>query len=35
MILVLVPVFSAWAIAGDLEPSADPAATMLSLEDII
>jgi hypothetical protein len=32
--LVLVSVFSAWAIAGDLEPTADPAPTMHSLEDI-
>jgi hypothetical protein len=34
LVLVLASVFSAWAIAGDLEPSADPAPTMHSLEDI-
>ena len=34
MVLVLVSVFSAWAIAGDLEPPAGPAATMYSLDDI-
>lgn len=34
MVLVLVSILSAWAIAGDLEPSADPAPTMHSLEDI-
>jgi hypothetical protein len=34
MVLMLVSVLSAWAIAGDLEPSADPAPTMHSLEEI-
>jgi hypothetical protein len=34
LVLVLASFFSAWAIAGDLEPSADPAPTMHSLEDI-
>jgi hypothetical protein len=34
MVVVLVSVFSALAIAGDLEPSADPAPTMHSLEEI-
>jgi hypothetical protein len=34
LVLVLASVFSAWAIAGDLEPSADPAPTMHSLEGI-
>jgi hypothetical protein len=34
MVLVMVSVFSSWAIAGDLEPTADPAPTMHSLEDI-
>jgi hypothetical protein len=34
MVLVLASVFSAWAIAGNLEPSANPAPTMHSLEDI-
>lgn len=34
MVLVLVSIFSASAIAGDLEPTADPAPTMHSLEDI-
>lgn len=34
IVLVLVAIFSAFAIAGDLEPSAAPAPTMHSLEDI-
>jgi hypothetical protein len=34
MVVVLVSVFSALVIAGDLEPSADPAPTMHSLEEI-
>jgi hypothetical protein len=34
MVLVLVSIFSTCAIAGDLEPHADPASTMHSLEDI-
>ncbi len=34
MVLVLVSVFSAWAFAGDLEPSAAPAPTMHTLEEI-
>jgi hypothetical protein len=34
MVLVMMSVFAAWVFAGDLEPSADPAPTMHSLEDI-
>jgi hypothetical protein len=34
LVFVSAAVFSVWAIAGDLEPSADPAPTMHSLEDI-
>jgi hypothetical protein len=34
MVLMLVLAFAAWVLAGDLEPSMDPAPTMHSLEDI-
>jgi hypothetical protein len=34
MVLAMASVFSAWARAGELEPSADPAPTMHSLKDI-
>ncbi|MGD9007529.1 MAG: DUF1566 domain-containing protein [Desulfobacteraceae bacterium] len=34
IVVVLASIFSALAIAGDLEPSADPAPTMHSLEEI-
>jgi hypothetical protein len=34
IVLVLVSVFSAWAIAGELQPSADPVPIMHSLKDI-
>ncbi len=33
-VLVVVAVFAAWGVAGNLEPSASPAPTMHSLEDI-
>jgi hypothetical protein len=34
LVVVLVPVFATWVFAGDLEPSAGPAPTMHSLEEI-
>jgi hypothetical protein len=34
MVLAMASVFSTWAMAGELEPSADPAPTMHNLEDI-